>query len=419
MESHEEEYKHNIWEIYRKEWATASPEKRIELDKRMHRWQELMKDGWSAQQAYYKTMEEELDFKVAEEPSDKQLAIPSPPRMRKAPLIFLSLALVAAIVYCIVITGDRNALDAELESVQGVLASTRAEVSSTKQTLASTQVELNSLNDTIASMQAEIGSLSDTLASTNVELNSTKQTLASTQVELDALNDTLTSTQAELNSTKQILSSVQNELGATESELEAAQAELKLYKDTLGMEVFSDMQPPYKKLRLGSDLEINLSNYQNATNPTWQQLRTFLRNDTTDDRNYSKYEYNCTDFAEKLHNRAEAAGIKVAFVVLSFIDRDVGHALNAFTTTDKGIVYVDCTGRTLIEELREGFIVQLYGENYAIEYDKIAYVMKGKEYGLIGIDRATSPKYSYYKQMGKSLSDWEIPGLVESIKIYW
>jgi len=157
MESQDEEYKHNIWEIYHKEWATASPEKRIELDKRMHRWQELMKDGWSAQQAYYKAMEGELDFKAAEEPSGKQLAIPSPPRMRKAPLIFLSLALVAAIVYCIDITGDRNALNTELESVQSTLVSTQAE-------LASTQAELGSTKETLASKQAELSSTKQTLA---------------------------------------------------------------------------------------------------------------------------------------------------------------------------------------------------------------------------------------------------------------
>ena len=89
MESQDEkkEREHNIWEIYRKEWATASPEKRIELDKRIHCWQELMKSGWSAQQAYYKAMEDELDFKVQEEPLGKQVAIPSAPQLRKAPSV--------------------------------------------------------------------------------------------------------------------------------------------------------------------------------------------------------------------------------------------------------------------------------------------------------------------------------------------
>ncbi len=46
----EKEYEHNIWEIYRKEWATASPGKKIELNKQMRRWQELIKDGLTASQ---------------------------------------------------------------------------------------------------------------------------------------------------------------------------------------------------------------------------------------------------------------------------------------------------------------------------------------------------------------------------------
>jgi len=53
----EKEYEHNIWEIYRREWATASEEKRVELNKRIFRWQGLMKSGWAASQAYYRVME--------------------------------------------------------------------------------------------------------------------------------------------------------------------------------------------------------------------------------------------------------------------------------------------------------------------------------------------------------------------------
>ncbi len=55
----EKEYKHSVWEIYRRAWATASPEKRTELNKRMLRWQELMKSGQTPSQAYYRVMEEE------------------------------------------------------------------------------------------------------------------------------------------------------------------------------------------------------------------------------------------------------------------------------------------------------------------------------------------------------------------------
>ena len=63
MESqdNEKEYERSVWEIYRKEWETASPEKKVGLNKRMRRWQELMKNGWTAQQAYVQVMGEGTD----------------------------------------------------------------------------------------------------------------------------------------------------------------------------------------------------------------------------------------------------------------------------------------------------------------------------------------------------------------------
>ena len=59
LESHEEEDKQGVWEIYRKEWETADANKKIVLNKRMLRWQELMKNGWTARQAYLRVLEEE------------------------------------------------------------------------------------------------------------------------------------------------------------------------------------------------------------------------------------------------------------------------------------------------------------------------------------------------------------------------
>ncbi len=65
MEWQEEEYKRSVWEIYRGQWATASPEKRIELNERMRRWQELMKNGLTASQSY-RMMQEEFDKRIKE-----------------------------------------------------------------------------------------------------------------------------------------------------------------------------------------------------------------------------------------------------------------------------------------------------------------------------------------------------------------
>jgi len=92
----------------------------------------------------------------------------------------------------------------------------------------------------------------------------------------------------------------------------------------------------------GDGSVLTLTNYDNATDPTYDQLLTFLKTDLTDEKAYTS-EYVCSDFARTLHNNAESNGIKNALVGCDFT-QGVGHAFNQFNTTDKGIVYIDCTG---------------------------------------------------------------------------
>ena len=89
--------------------------------------------------------------------------------------------------------------------------------------------------------------------------------------------------------------------------------------------------------------KIILENNQSAVDPTYEELKLFLDYDKTE---YIIYDYDtfvCADFAELLHNNAEAYGYSAAYVCIDDINGE-GHALNAFKTTDKGLVYVDCTG---------------------------------------------------------------------------
>ncbi|GAJ14543.1 unnamed protein product, partial [marine sediment metagenome] len=131
---------------------------------------------------------------------------------------------------------------------------------------------------------------------------------------------------------------------------------------------------------------IILINNSNAVNPTYSQLVSFLQSDKTDQYLY-KYVIPpqlpyygsaeshvdlkhiqdiidgtiqpsdpniCADFAERLHNNAEKAGIRCAYVSVDIsgysdpygygIPSDTSHALVAFNTTDKGLVYIDDTG---------------------------------------------------------------------------
>jgi hypothetical protein len=96
---------------------------------------------------------------------------------------------------------------------------------------------------------------------------------------------------------------------------------------------------------VGSDGSVvKITNYDNAINPSYGQLLTFLEADKTEEHPYIDGQYICVDFAKTLHDNAERSGIKAAFIGCDFSDKSIGHAFNMFNTTDKGIVYIDDTG---------------------------------------------------------------------------
>lgn len=102
-----------------------------------------------------------------------------------------------------------------------------------------------------------------------------------------------------------------------------------------------------------------LQNNSQAIDPSWPALLRFLEADDTDTMDYTTNtlvhyegqvlgspEFVCGNVAEQLHNRAEAKGIRCAHVS---VDLEEGrsikdHACNAFQTTDRGLVFIDCTG---------------------------------------------------------------------------
>jgi len=157
-------------------------------------------------------------------------------------------------------------------------------------------------------------------------------------------------------------------------------------------------------IEVGGDGEpIELIDNPGATDPTYAELIAFIKEDSTDEKPYwgsaflGKASYVCSDFAEDVHNNAEAAGIRAAWVGIDFEVDDVGHALNAFETTDRGLVYIDCTG--------EGFERLLHG--HPTSWDKVAYVEVGKEYGVINIAKANSLSYSFYEEYEQKVQEYE------------
>jgi hypothetical protein len=159
---------------------------------------------------------------------------------------------------------------------------------------------------------------------------------------------------------------------------------------------YTDKQPPY--LKEGG--RISLVNNPAARDASYAELKTFILQDNTDDSPYILGTWTCGNSAEKLHNNAEQAGIKSALVAIHFEDEQIGHALNAFNTTDKGLVYIDCTGRTLKELNVKRLALE---KQYSYEVDSVAYLEKGKDFGAISIDKAASLAYSFYVEYEKEV----------------
>ena len=108
-----------------------------------------------------------------------------------------------------------------------------------------------------------------------------------------------------------------------------------------GESTSTSVSTAFARFVLPNGQNIILKNNPNAINPSWNQLLKFLNKDKTDTHAYTKDKFVCANFALMLHNNAEIAGWRCAFV--NVVLSGEGHSLNAFETTDYGLVYIDCT----------------------------------------------------------------------------
>jgi len=204
----------------------------------------------------------------------------------------------------------------------------------------------------------------------------------------------------------------QAEVEGLQSQIEELGTELQGYRDT-GIKIFTiDNLPKISKYGTGGISVISfedppdedcvtLLNYPHTENPSFEELMQFLSEDDTDSVHYaSSYTWGkiCGWFAESIHNKAEEAGITSAFVVLEFWGGP-GHALNAFNTTDRGLVFIDCTGKTsplYIEPYNPYTITYTIGD--IDNEDKIVYVKRGYPLGYININMPYGLEYSEYER---------------------
>ena len=89
-------------------------------------------------------------------------------------------------------------------------------------------------------------------------------------------------------------------------------------------------------------MEAGLGHGYTLRDPTYEEVIAFLRQDKTDKNEYVKDTYGvyvCSHFARDVCNNAEEAGLRCAFVELRYPEG--GHAIIAFDTIDKGLVYFE------------------------------------------------------------------------------
>jgi len=95
----------------------------------------------------------------------------------------------------------------------------------------------------------------------------------------------------------------------------------------------------YGESAVPSEGEGSSSQATELKNPTFRELRDFILRDPTSRNKFVLNEYECRHFATEVNNNAEAEGLRAAFVLLGF-DRGQ-HAVVAFDTTDRGLVYIE------------------------------------------------------------------------------
>ena len=264
----------------------------------------------------------------------------------KGKLVLLAVALLAiALVWGIITTFRFSASQSALHLAQTTLIETQKELTDAKQQVTDLQISLKTTQDNLVQTQSM-------LTQTQTQLDTTKTTLDSTKTQLSATQIQLSTTQSQLSSATAELSTVKNQLTDTQSQLASSMQQITDYEKTmqaLGITVHSAATS-----WTFNGLTWTHNDNAQAVNPTWNQLVTFITQDKTDQHPYNINSFNCVNYATTVYNNAETSNIEAATVTMNLQNSAAGHAVNAFITSDYGLVYVDCTGNDAIARVEVG-----------------------------------------------------------------
>jgi uncharacterized protein YukE len=201
------------------------------------------------------------------------------------------------------------------------LFNTSAQLDAVEVELNSAQTQLKLTRTEMEATAGKLGTAETELQATKTRLQSTETKLATAETELQLTKEGLQSAETELASALESLNTLQTELDERESEL-------------------NELQIDYEGLIAGHGYTIK--------DPTYRQMLSFIEDDDTDKAKYITGKYECVEFATDLCNRAEAKGIRCAYVSIRFPDGR-GHAIVAFDTIDRGLIYIEPQYDDLVE----------------------------------------------------------------------
>lgn len=208
---------------------------------------------------------------------------------------------------------------------------------------------------------------------------------------------------------------LQGRLDSAQGEIDALQANLAALQENYdGLQAdYESLRGDYTSLQASYEGSLDKLKQSELEDPTWSELKEFLELDDTDTLPYTENSFDCTGFAVTLRDRAWRYGMRCAFVELGFA-AGMGHALNAFETTDEGLIYVDATQADQIAYVEVG---QLYGaiDLAVVKSEYIACTGDPDEFWG-SLDYRTHPNpfsYDYYVDYQRRLQFYD-----ESIEAY-
>jgi hypothetical protein len=192
--------------------------------------------------------------------------------------------------------------------------------------LSSTKTELESTRVEFSATQTNIASAAASLSLAKIELSQAKSDLADVQKDLSCKQAELGSAKAKLEQAKASLTSAQTTYTATMATYNTQKA------------ASATLQGKYDLLKAEYLAKTSVYSYA-LRDPTYQEVKDFLKADKTNTNLYITAKYVCENFSADTVANAQKQKIRNGCVQITLAG--IRHALIAFNTTDKGIIYVE------------------------------------------------------------------------------